>query len=152
MPPMYTTFLVLHLLGMAVFAGVLLINARLKKAAETHGDPAVLRFAYLAIRKNDALAGGPGMGLLLVGGLGLAGLLKGNVAQPWFFVSMALMVPLFVGWMAIMLPAQIRLTKLEDPTSSARDALSRRWDLGWWITAASTLAVLVLMTGKNALI
>lgn len=149
---MYTAFLVLHLLGMSLFAGVLMVNARLKKAAETTGDPALLRFAYATVRKNDALAGGPGMGLLLVGGLGLAGLLKGSVAQPWFFLSLALLIPLFVGWMAIMLPAQIRLTKLEDPSSPDREGLSRRWDLGWWITVASTVAILILMVGKNALI
>lgn len=149
---MHTLLLVLHLLGMSLFAGVLMVNARLKKAAETTGDPALLRFAYATVRKNDALAGGPGMGLLLVGGLGLAGLLKGEVARPWFFVSLALLIPLFVGWMAIMLPAQIRLTKLEDPAGPDRDGLSRRWDLGWWIAVASTVAVMILMVGRDALI
>lgn len=149
---MYNTFLLLHLLGMSLFAGVLVVNARLKKAAEDTADPALLRFAYATVRKNDALAGGPGMGLLLLGGLGLAGVLKGAVAQTWFFLSMGLMVPLFVGWMAFMLPAQIRLTKLENLAGGEWVGLSRRWDLGWWITALSGLAVLVLMTAKNGLI
>lgn len=149
---MFILFRLLHFLGMALFMGTLFLNARLKKTAEGAATPEVLRFTDLQIRKNDALLAGPGMALLLVGGLGLAGILKGGVARPWFFLSMALLIPLFVGWMAIMVPAQRRMTQLEDPTSEARQLLSRRWDLGWWITVASTVAILILMVGRNAIL
>ena len=151
---MTTLFLasrILHLAGMAVFLGVLVVNARLKKVAEANGEREVLRFCDLQVRRNDARLGGPGMGALLVGGLAMAAELKGAVAQPWFYASMALMVPLFAGWMGLMLPAQKKLTRLVDPICAGRLGFSRKWDLGWWITLASTLAILVLMVAKNAL-
>ena len=148
---MRTFLLLLHLVGMAAFLGVLLVNARIKKVAETSGDEGLLRFAYDLVRRNDARIGGPGFGLLLVGGLGLAGMWGGAVARPWFFTSMALLVPMFLGWMGMMLPAQVKLTKLEDLGSLVRQNLSRRWDMGWWITVLSLLAITFLMIGKDAL-
>lgn len=144
----------LHVTGVVLFLGTLFCNHRIKKTAESQDNPDVLSFAYKLIRKNDVALTLPGMLLLLVGGFGLAGVLKAAIAKKWFFVSMGLMLGVLGGWMGGIIPAQIALSKFEKPELSQDDVAkaSKKWNVGWTICMVSTLSTLLLMIGRHAIL
>ena len=144
----------LHVTGVVLFLGTLFVNYRIKKAAEKQDNSDILSFAYKLIRRNDVVLALPGMLLVLVGGLGLAGVLKAAIAKRWFFVSMGLMLGVLGGWMGGIIPAQITLSKIEKPDLSQDTVAkaSKRWNAGWMICMASTLSTLLLMIGRHAIL
>lgn len=136
---------ILHTLGVVLFLGTLTANYRIKRAGEA-GSQAERAFAYRLVRGNDRTLTSAGLVLAVLAGLGLAGILKGAVARPWFFLSLGLSFITFLAWMAGMVPAAKRL----DLGEGDLPALSRRWDISWWVAILTTLAVLALMYGKDA--
>ena len=144
----------LHVTGAILFLGTLFVNYRIKSAAEKDGRSDILSFAYKLIRKNDVALSLPGL-LLIVGcGLGLVGVFKAAVMRPWLFASLGLMLGVLGGWMGGIIPAQIALSKIDNPELSqeAVKKASGRWNMGWWVTMISTMLILLFMIARGALL
>lgn len=151
----YVLLNMMHVLGVSMFLGTLLVNFRIKQAAEKSEDAAQLRFAYLTIRRNDMTTTTLGAVLVLIAGLGMAGLLGKNAAQTWLFVALGLSVVAFLAWMVGMVPAQKKLNLATEEAGEERPdtaALSGRWNVAWSVTIIMSLAAMMLMYGKDKIL
>jgi len=143
----YWVFKVIHLLGVILFLGNIIVTGWWKLMADRQGDPLVVAFAQRQVTLTDYVFTGTGVILVLVGGNFM--LAMANVSEPywiswgvWLFVASGLI------WGVILIPVQIkqaRMAKAFDRDSVIPEqywCLSRRWIL--WGVIATVLSLINL--------
>ncbi|MBK5964938.1 hypothetical protein CCR95_12810 [Thiocystis minor] len=151
----YTLLKTLHLLGVVLLVGNVIVTLVWKLAADRSGDPRVVAFGQRLVTLTDWWFTVGGVVLILLGGYGAA-LVAGLdlLAVRWLLWGQVLFGLSGLLWVGILIPAQIRQARQardfaaggEIPASYWRDA--RRWT-GWGILAiVPLLGALWLMIAK----
>jgi len=145
----YSVFKLMHLLGVVLLLGNIVVTAVWKLAADRHGHPTVVAFAQRMVALTDFAFTLPGVVLTLVGAHGMGWLGGFSLWQPgWIAWGHALFILSGVIWLVVLVPTQIQQGRLAASFSTSASIpvrywqLNRRW-IGWGI--AATILPLVNM-------
>jgi len=124
---MDSTYLLLktiHLIGVVLFIGNIVVTGWWKYMADRTRDPRIIAFAQRQVTLTDWVFTFGGVVLVGVGGIGNAALHDMPMSVPWLGIGSLLFGASGVIWIAILVPLQIRLGRMRAPSPSA--ARSRR--------------------------
>lgn len=102
----------LHLLGACLFIGNIIISGLWKALADRTEQPDVMRFALRLVAMTDVLFTGSGIVLLVATGHVLASSSEGLAHQGSILVSYLLLGVSVAIWLAIMVPIQVRQSRM----------------------------------------
>ena len=150
------TLKLLHLLGVILFLGNILVTAWWKIAADRTRNPAVIAHAQRQVIVTDGLF--TSLGAALIGGTGLAMVsqIGGDILDAyWLRWGIGLFIASGIVWIAVLVPtqiAQMRLTRGFAAGSDIPDAywkLARRWNLFGAVATALPFLNLYWMVVKG---
>ena len=152
---MLRILLAIHILAAVIFMGNLITAAFWKTRADRSGNLETIALTTRAVLQADYVFTGPGIVLLLVTGIWMAGLTDfARFQEPWLGSSLVLLIVTAIIWAAVLLPLQIRLARLarEGAVSGALDPsyrrASRRWAMFGGIATLLPIVILFLMVLK----
>ena len=144
----------LHILGVSLFLGNIIVSAFWKVLADRTGNYAVVRFATRLVNVTDTVFTGFGATLLLVTGHLLAQNHGGVLANDWILWSYGLFGVSGAIWIAVLLPIQFKQAKMlrgwgteEIPKEYYR--LARLWSIAGAIATLFPLPAIYLMVAKG---
>jgi len=151
----YNAFKVVHLFGVVVFLGNIVVTALWKAMADRTKNPLVIAFAQQLVTLTDWIFTAGGAAFLILGAYGMAlvaGLdLRG---QTWLIWGQILFAISGVIWVVILIPIQIAQAR-ESRSFAAEGAipesywsLGRRWMMWGTIATVIPLINLYLMVFK----
>jgi uncharacterized membrane protein len=151
----YAAFKVIHLLGVVLFLGNIIVTAVWKTLADRTREPRVIAYAQHLVTVTDWAFTGGGVVLILIGAFGMITIAGLNpMGARWLILGQSLLVASGVIWVAVLIPTQIAQARLARgfaeggsiPESYWR--LNQRW-LIWGIVATLIpLANLYVMVFK----
>src|SRR5215471_21398342 len=104
----YDAFKVVHLFGVVLFLGNIIVTGAWKVMADRTGDPRIIAYAQRLVTLTDWIFTAGGVALLLVGAYGMAAVagldLRGTT---WLVWGQALLIASGVIWIALLIPTQI---------------------------------------------
>jgi uncharacterized membrane protein len=107
-PMSYETFKVVHLLGVILFLGNIIVTGVWKVLADRTGEPRVIAYAQRLVTLTDWIFTAGGVALILIGAYGMAAVghldLRGSA---WLIWGQAIFVASGVIWLIILIPTQI---------------------------------------------
>jgi uncharacterized membrane protein len=107
-PMAYDAFKVVHLFGVILFLGNIIVTAVWKVMADRTGDPRVIAYAQQLVTLTDWIFTAGGAVLLLVGAYGMAAVAGLNLRGPtWLIWGQALLVVSGLIWIIVLIPTQI---------------------------------------------
>jgi uncharacterized membrane protein len=146
----------LHVLGVILFVGNIVVTAFWKVMADRTRDVAVMRFAVRVTNWADVLFTFGGIVLLVIAGQALAQQ-QGMLPQlPWMRWSYALFAVTGIVWVALLLPLQWAQARLlsglprEAPIPARYWRLAQAWGLAGSMATILPLGIVYLMTAKPA--
>ena len=144
----------LHILGVSLFLGNIIVSALWKVLADRTGNYAVVRFATRLVNVTDTVFTGLGAALLLTTGHLLAQNHGGVLANDWILWSYGLFGVSGAIWIAVLLPIQFKQAKLlrESTTETIPQAyyrLARVWSVAGAIATLFPLPAIYLMVAKG---
>lgn len=155
----YFAFKSIHLLGVVLFMGNIIITGFWKAFADRTGEPRVIAFAQRLVTVTDWLFTAGGVALVLVGAYGMA--FTGGLdlsldlsADRWLLWGQGLFIASGVIWVAILIPVQIKQAryahKFEDGGVIPDHywQLNRRWFFWGILATILPLANLYFMVFK----
>ncbi len=153
----YAVFKTIHLFGVVVFLGNIIVTGWWKVMADRHGDARVVAFAQRQVTLTDFVFTAGGVALLLLGGLGNAM----NGPMDYSFLDTAWLAWGFwafcasgVIWVLFLIPIQIRQARMArnfadgGVVPEAYRRLSRQWITLGGLATFLPLASMVLMVLK----
>lgn len=153
----YLILKTMHILGVILFLGNIIVTAWWKLMADRHGDPIVVAFAQRQVTLTDFVFTAGGGALLLLGGLGNA-LWYGMdyLHTPWMAWGLVLFSASGVIWVTVLIPVQIKQARLARtfakggliPAEYRR--LGRIWNGFGLLATVLPLAAVYLMVFKPA--
>ncbi len=153
--PLYTVFKILHMLGVVLFLGNIIVTAVWKTFADRTKNPAVIGYAQGLVTLTDWVFTLSGVILILLGGYGMAAEAGYDLrSTSWLVLGQGLFIASGVIWLAILIPIQIRQARLAHvfelgggiPVEYWR--LNRRWVFWGILATALPLANLYVMVAK----
>ncbi len=138
--PLITVFKILHLLGVVLFLGNIIVTAVWKTFAGRTKNPAVAGYAQGLVTLTDWVFTLGGAILILLGGYGMAAEAGYDLKTSWLFLGQSLFIAPGVIWLAILVPIQIRQARLAHVFEQGGSIpveywrLNRRW-IFWGILA-----------------
>jgi uncharacterized membrane protein len=143
----YTVFKLMHLLGVVLLLGNIIVTAAWKLAADRHGKPAVVAFAQRMVTLTDVAFTLPGVVLTLVGAHGMGWLGGFSLWQPgWLAWGHSLFIVSGVIWLGVLVPTQVQQGRLAASFATSPAIPARYWQLNrrWivWGVAATVLPVI----------
>jgi uncharacterized membrane protein len=104
----YEAFKVIHLFGVIVFLGNIIVTGVWKVLADRTGDPRIIAYAQHLVTLTDWIFTAGGVGLILVGAYGMAAVshldLRGSA---WLIWGQAMFLAAGVIWVVVLIPTQI---------------------------------------------
>lgn len=150
---MQSTLKTLHILGVCLFIGNIVVSGLWKAMADRVDDLAVARFATRLVNTTDAVFTAVGAALLLAAGHAMAGKYGGISANPWIWWSYAAFGLSGLLWVAVLLPIQIRQARLLRGASAAvpqeYKRLARIWSVVGVVATLVTLPPLYWMVART---
>lgn len=136
----------LHVLGVIMFLGNLIVSGWWKLMADRTRNPRIIAFAQRQTSLADRLFAGGGLLLILIGG-------PGNVMQHhmdflhifWLQWGFWLLVILGIIWGAILIPLQIAQNRMAQQFAEGGEIPARYWKLERLWVAFSLLATLLVL-------
>ncbi len=136
----------LHILGVVLFLGNILISTIWRLLAQRADDKAIHKFSINLIQKTDIIFTIPGVVLIAVTGHMLAAGLGGIGAHGWIYHSYALLTVSALIWVAGLMPIQRKQMRLIEASHSLKEAGIRYKTLNrWWVILGSIAAILPLI-------
>ena len=156
---MYLAFKLVHLVAVVLFLGNIATGVFWKAHADRTKDPRLIAHTLDGIIRSDRLFTIPGVMLILLAGVGAAGVGRiPMLATGWILWSIVLFTISGIAFMWQVAPLQRRML---DHVRSAPDAasldwekyrsLTRRWEVWGFVALATPVAAMVLMVLKPAL-
>jgi uncharacterized membrane protein len=151
----YLAFKVVHLLGVVLFLGNIIVTGVWKTLAEWTREPLTIAYAQRLVTITDWVFTVGGIVLILIGAYGMvaaAGL--DPLGTPWLLWGQGLFIASGIIWALILIPTQITQARMARafahgssiPTRYWR--LSRRWMIWGTIATLLPLANLYVMVVK----
>ena len=121
----YDAFKVVHLFGVILFLGNVIVTAVWKVMADRTGDPRVIAYAQRLVTLTDWMFTAGGAVLLLVGAYGMTAVAGLDLRGPtWLIWGQALFVVSGLIWLCILIPTQI--AQAREARAFASGAYSRK--------------------------
>lgn len=135
----------IHLVGVILFVGNIIVSALWKMMADRTRDVVVILFATRLINLTDVIFTAGGIVILLGAGHALAPSQGGVMATGWMLWSYALLAASGLIWLSILLPVQITQARLLRSLGPQEGIPDRYWRLaGVWAVAGSMASILPL--------
>jgi uncharacterized membrane protein len=151
----YDAFKVVHLFGVIVFLGNIIVTGVWKVMADRTGDPRTIAFAQRLVTLTDWIFTAGGAGLLLIGAYGMAAVAHLDLrATTWLFWGQIIFIASGVIWVAILIPTQIVQARQahafakDGPIPESYWRHGRRWVIWGTIATVIPLANLYFMVFK----
>jgi len=132
----------LHLLGVVLFVGNIIVTGWWKVQADRTRNPAIVAFAQRQVTLTDWIFTFGGSTLLVVGAYANVYLHDLPLATPWLLWGQALFIASGLLWVAILIPVQIRQSSLARNFAGGVPIPAEYWRLnrGWlWVGLVATL-------------
>jgi uncharacterized membrane protein len=151
----YDAFKVIHLFGVIVFLGNIIVTGVWKVMADRTGDARTIAFAQRLVALTDWIFTAGGAALIPVGAYGMAAVAHLDLrATPWLFWGQTNFVASGVIWIVVLIPTQILQARQarafanggKIPESYWRHG--RRWAIWGVIATVIPLANLYFMVFK----
>ncbi len=150
----YTAFKIVHMAGIVLFLGNIIVTGVWKFMADRTGNPAVIGFAQRLVTLTDWVFTAGGAVLVLAGGYGMAWAVGYDLTTSWLFLAQSLFIASGAIWVAILIPIQIRQAGFahafenggEIPAAYWR--LSRNWYIWGFLATVIPAANLYVMVAK----
>lgn len=152
---MFNLLLALHIFSVIWLMGHLISSAYWKARADRSGNPETIAIAAQALARSDRIFTGPGIVVLMVTGIWMAGLTSWDRFQElWLGTSFVLVIAMVILWLAVLLPQQRRMVRYSadsldglDQADNYRQA-SKVWNIAGGIMTLIPVVVLLLMVFK----
>ncbi|MDH5632190.1 MAG: DUF2269 domain-containing protein [Gammaproteobacteria bacterium] len=144
MPDSYQFIKILHILGIIIFYGNILISSWWKFMAVRTGKPEIIAFAQSQITRGDIWFTTLGSIVILITGVGNAHL-HGNlpVDTPWMMWGLWLFMASGIIWGVFMVPAQVRQARLAREFAGGGPIPDQYWRLErQWVLAGAIAKIL----------
>jgi uncharacterized membrane protein len=151
----YEVFKVIHVFGVILFLGNIIVTALWKVMADRTGDPRVIAYSQRLVTLTDMVFTAGGVVLLLIGGYGMAGIAHLNLGRAtWLLAGQSLFLVSGLIWIFVLIPTQIAQAREARafaqggtiPDSYWRRA--QRWNIWGAIATVVPLANLYVMIFK----
>jgi len=140
----YLAFKSLHIVGVVLFLGNIIITAVWKVLADHTAEPKIVAYAQRSVTVTDFIFTAVGAVLILIGAYGMVwtGRLD-PVHTTWLLWGQGLFIASGLIWVAILIPSQIKQARLARRFAEGGTIPERYWRLGrqWamWGTVATLL-------------
>lgn len=145
--PTYTTFKMLHVLGVVLFLGNIIVTGVWKYRADVTGRPEVIAFAQRLVTLTDWVFTFGGAVLILIGGFGMVGVAGLDIrTTSWVKIGLALFLASGAIWAAILIPIQIAQARIARTFEGGGEIPERYWRLNrLWYVWGSLATILPLL-------
>jgi uncharacterized membrane protein len=147
----------LHIFGVILLLGNIVVTAWWKIMADRTRDPRVIAFAQRQVTLTDWIFTAPGALITILAGDTMAyGFMSNTWNIAWLVWGRLLFIASGVIWLSVLIPIQMRqakITRLLDSTDSIPEEywrLSRRWQLFGTIAAVLPLLNIYWMVFKGS--
>jgi uncharacterized membrane protein len=131
---MYLSFKVIHLLGVVLFLGNIIVTAVWKSLSDQTREPRTIAYAQRLVTVTDWVFTLGGIALILVVGYGMVATAGLNpLGQPWLIWGQGLFIASAIIWVLFLIPTQIaqaRRTSLCSRRPDPRELLASWPTLG----------------------
>lgn len=141
----HTTIKALHIFGVILFLGNIIVTAFWKTFADRTRDLGIIRYATRMVNLTDIVFTAGGVAILMVTGHMMAPAFGGVMQAEWIRWSYLLVVGTGVIWLVVLIPTQIAQSHLLKGLS-AHDAIPEKyWKLAkLWAVAGAVATLLPL--------
>jgi len=116
----YDWYLFLHIFGVVLFVGNIMVTGAWMFLAERTGQKEVLKFASRVVNWADVAFTAPGIILIVIGGLTISNNRWGGpLATSWLMAGAALFLAAGVVWVAFLIRYQEKMIKLTEDSRGA---------------------------------
>ena len=139
----HNTWLVLHVLGVVIFLGNIIVTAVWKVLADRTRNAAVVAYAQRLVTVTDIAFTATGVALIAVSGQAMADRFGGIGGPGWLTLGFTLFIASGVIWVTTLIPIQIMQSRLA--RSFAVDGVipERYWRLAtlWYVLGAIAIGL-----------
>jgi len=152
----YLWLKVLHLFGVVLFLGNIIITGWWKNMADLTRNPQVIAFAQKQVTVTDWLFTAGGSVILLVGGVMNVAIHGLSYSSHWLGWGVSLFVLSGVIWALVLIPTQIKQARMAEEFSESGVisdyywTLCKRWNIWGAIAVILPLINIYWMTFKSA--
>ena len=150
----YSLLKSLHIVGVILFVGNIIVTGWWKTMANRTRNPAVVAFAQRQVTVTDWVFTLGGIVLLAIGGYGNAVLNGISFLTPWVMIGNVLFIASGLIWIAILVPLQTKLGRMAKAFATAGSIpdsfwrLERAWIVFGLLATVLPLAVVPVMVFK----
>jgi uncharacterized membrane protein len=136
-------WLVVHVFGVVLFLGNIVVTAVWKMLADRTRAPAVVAYAQRLVTITDVAFTAPGAALIAISGPILADDLGGVGGPAWLTVGFGLFIASGVIWAAALIPIQVAQARMARTFRNEDVVPPRYWRLAKLWAAFGTIATLL---------
>lgn len=125
----YSLLKSLHIVGVILFVGNIIVTAWWKTMANRTRNPAIVAFAQRQVVATDWAFTLGGIVLLAIGGYGNAILSGVSFLTPWVLIGNILFIASGLIWIAVLVPLQARLGRMAREFAAAASIPDAYWRL-----------------------
>lgn len=125
----YSLLKSLHIVGVILFVGNIIVTAWWKTMANRTRNPAIVAFAQRQVAATDWAFTLGGIVLLAIGGYGNAILSGVSFLTPWVLIGNILFIASGLIWIAVLVPLQARLGRMAREFAAAASIPDAYWRL-----------------------
>jgi uncharacterized membrane protein len=139
----HNTWLVLHILGVVIFLGNIIVTAVWKVLADRTRNPAVVSYAQRLVTVTDIAFTATGAALIAVSGQQMADRFGGVGGAGWLTLGFALFITSGVIWITTLIPIQIMQSRLARRFVNDGVIPERYWRLAtlWYVLGGIAIAL-----------
>lgn len=132
------TWVGLHVLGVVIFIGNLVVTAVWKTLADRTREPHVVAYAQRLVTVTDLAFTATGAALITISGFALADDWGGITGPSWLTLGFSLFAVSGLIWLTILIPAQVQQARLARTFGSGGEIPVRYWRLAlrWYVFGA----------------
>ena len=146
----YETWKIIHLFGIMIFMGNIIITGWWKVMADRTRDPAVVAFAQRQVTVTDFLFTAGGATIVLLAGFGMVSHMSDGTDSmrviydsTWLNWGYWLFVASGIIWVLVLIPVQIIQARMAHEFARTGIIPARYWQLGWIWGVFGLMAILL---------
>ncbi len=133
----------LHLLGVVLFLGNIVVTAVWKVTADRTARPAVIAHAQRLVTVTDWTLTLPGAVLILFSGYAMAGGREALLSGGWLTTGWLLFITSGLLWLLVLIPIQVKQSRLARGFRDQEPIPARYWRLAALWSVVGTVATLL---------
>ena len=142
----YNALKVVHLTGVVLFLGNIIVTAVWKILADRTGEPRVIAYAQRLVTLTDWIFTAGGAALIVVGAYGMVAVAGLDLRQTWLIWGQAMFYLSGLIWVAVLIPTQIAQARQARGFADGGAIPDSYWRLGRRWTIWGIIATLLPLT------